>query len=252
MSMRNLEREIRWLLAEKYNGEKTLEAERDIERLKKGEHVAYVIGFVDFSGCRIDLSERPLIPRLETEFWVGKVIERLKRRPRSPRCLDIFAGSGCVGIAILRHISETSVDFAEKDARFLDQIKINLEKNEIPPERARIIESDVFSGIQRRYNLILANPPYIAESRRDSVEVSVLQNEPREALFAPDHGLFYIKELIKEAPEYLEAGGECYFEFDTPQLEEIKNLLEESKFRETEILKDQYGEWRWARAKLLG
>ena len=103
-----LSKEIRWLLEEKYHGQLTPPAKRDIARLQKGEHVDYVIGFVEFAGCRIDLSQRPLIPRSETEHWVHKAIAELRQESHDRKktdatpisCLDIFAGSGCIGVVL--------------------------------------------------------------------------------------------------------------------------------------------------------
>ena len=101
--------EISWLVQEKYQGRETEETRKDIERLQKDEHIDYVIGFVDFIGCKIDLSKNPLIPRSETEYWVQKAIVELKKDSRKKiSCLDLFSGSGCVGVAILKHIEAVS------------------------------------------------------------------------------------------------------------------------------------------------
>src|SRR3989338_7651129 len=131
-----LAKEIGWLLKEKYQDKPTKKFDNDVERLKAGEPLAYVIGFIDFLGCKIDLSKKPLIPRVETEFWVQKVIEETipKSDDRSNsgiKVLDIFAGSGCIGVSIVRHIPNVKVVFAEKDKRLLEQIKINCKINDI-------------------------------------------------------------------------------------------------------------------------
>ncbi|MBI2113194.1 MAG: methyltransferase, partial [Candidatus Wildermuthbacteria bacterium] len=153
-------REAEWILKEKYQGVMTPEAVLDIAKLKQGEHVDYIIGFTEFLGCKIDLSKRPMIPRPETEYWVEKAIQELwKSRSASVWCLDLFAGSGCIGIAVLGHIPFARVDFGEKEKKFADQIKINATLNRIDRKRYRVFQSDVFSKIPYKYDYIFANPP---------------------------------------------------------------------------------------------
>lgn len=244
-----LDREIRWLLDEKYGGNREAEGlAHDIARLEAGEPVAYVIGFVDFLGARIDLSERPLIPRPETEYWTRELIQELKKEnSKAFSILDIFAGSGCIGIALLRQLETATVAFAEKEPRFIREIKNNLELNQIDSSRCRIIESDVFQYVDGVYDIIVANPPYGSELRKASVEGSVLKYEPHGAIFALDDGMEYIKQLIAEAPQYLKEDGRLYFEFDSPQYEDIQHFANKSVFSKKEFMKDQYGKWRWAR-----
>ncbi|HZX49523.1 MAG TPA: methyltransferase [Candidatus Paceibacterota bacterium] len=279
---RVLQKEIRWLVQEKYGGRRTPEAEKDIARLKKGEHVDYVIGWVDFLGCKIDLSQQPLIPRPETEYWVGEVVEELRRgifRNRAPysapygaeprpnptisqnpspplptgataRILDIFAGSGCVGVAVLKHVPWARVDFAEKDKNLLKQIRINARLNGISSKRYRVLQSDVFSGVKGKYDYILANPPYVPESRKSRVQKSVLEQEPYHAVFGGKDGLQYIRKFLREAKKHVVPGGAVYLEFDSLQKAEVVKLAKAAGPDGTvgvEPCKDQYNKWRYAR-----
>ena len=246
----NLKQEIRWLLEEKYEGERTAEAKRDIARLKKGEHVDYLIGRVDFLGCKIDLSRRPLIPRPETEYWVEQAIGELQRyKIQNTRykihVLDMFAGSGCIGVAVLKQIPETEVDFVEKEKKFVKQIQINLDLNKIGQKRYRIFESDVFSNVSRKYHFILANPPYIAESKKSKIQASVIENEPSKALFGGKDGLLYTTRFLKDAKKYLKKEGKVYMEFDSFQKGSINNLLKAFEYKAWNFYKDQYENWRY-------
>ncbi len=258
----NLKREINWLLEEKYKGKLTQEAKKDIESLKKGEPIDYLIGFKEFLGCKIDLSQRPLIPRPETEYWVGKVIEEIKNLKRKNlNILDIFAGSGCIGVAVLKHIRNSRMDFAEIEKKFLKQIKINLKINRINPERYRLIQSDIFQNIKGKYGLIFANPPYVAKKKIKKVQKSVLDFEPKEALFGGKEGLSLIRKFFKTAKSHLKKRGKIYLEFDSGQKEKIKKILKEYSYSNTraaakgeeedlssstyQFFKDQYGKWRY-------
>ena len=91
---------------------------------KKEEPVDYQIGFIPFFHTKIDLSERPLIPRPETEYWTEQFVIELKTKVanKALQIADVFAGSGCIGIAILKNTKNTKVDFFEIDKTFVNQI----------------------------------------------------------------------------------------------------------------------------------
>jgi release factor glutamine methyltransferase len=257
-------RHIDWLLREKHSGKMTAAAERDIARLQRGEPLDYVIGFSEFLGCTIDLSAfdrtklasgetksvRPLIPRPETEYWTEKVIAGM-RRQAPPRVLDIFCGSGAIGIAVLKHVPAARVMFADIEPAYFPGIRRSLRSNGISSRRAAFLRSDIFAGIPRaeRHDYILANPPYIPLRGR-RVQASVRRYEPPVALFAGPEGLKFIRPLIRQAKAHLLPQGELVLEFDPPQKKAIAALARRSQYG-SRFFRDQYGRWRYAILKSL-
>ncbi len=243
----NREKEISWLLNEKYKGEVTEEAKKDIERLKKGEPIDYLIGFIDFIDCKIDLSLKPLIPRQETEFWAKKAIKDIKKnKKKNIKCLDLFSGSGCVGVCLLKNCPKKIrvVHFAEIDKKALKQIKINLELNKVR-KNYRIIKSNIFQKINEKYDYIFCNPPYISVKKKKMVEKSVYKFEPHKALFAKKDGLFFIEEILNEFKNYLKKDGKIYIEFDSCQKVKIENYLKKNNLSNYFFKKDQYKKQRY-------
>jgi len=245
------QKEKDWIIKEKYEGKETLELKSDLKRLDAGEPVAYIIGYVDFLSCKIDLSTKPLIPRPETEYWVEQTITTIKKDKKvNPNCLDIFSGSGCVGIAVLKNIPNSKVIFAEKSTKFCKQIEKNLELNGIAKDRYRVVRANIFRPLKNetfseKFDYILANPPYIPEERKDKLDKSVIDWEPQEALFAKDGGLLIIKRFLSEAKDHLNLDGQIWLEFDISQNLIIKDLLSEEGFIDVVFHKDQYSRWRF-------
>jgi len=192
----------------------------------------YKNGFKDFLGIKIDLSKRPLIPRPETEYWVKWFIDQDHKK--EIKCLDLFSGSGCVGVAVLKNIKNSICHFGEINDSFLEQIKINC--SDIDSSRYKIIKTDIFSNINEKYDYILANPPYVAESRISEVGSDVIEYEPHIALFSGDEGMDTINIFIDNVKDYLSNGGYAIMEFDPQQKDKIK---------EGEFHKDQFGEYRF-------
>ncbi|MBI4193175.1 MAG: peptide chain release factor N(5)-glutamine methyltransferase [Candidatus Colwellbacteria bacterium] len=248
--MRQSELDIRFIIKDKYDGRRDARGlARDRARLARGEPLAYVIGWVPFLGCRIALSRRVLIPRSETEWWVQEVIRSLDgRRGAALNVLDLFAGSGCIGTAILKHLPRALVTFADVSESALEQSAANAHANGIARHRYASHRSNIFSAFGgRRFDLILANPPYIPANGTSRVEHSVLKYEPRRALFGGADGLALIRRFVRTVGEHLADAGEVWMEFHPRQARSIEKLLREAGFGRSVFSKDQYGRLRYVR-----
>ncbi len=247
-----MSQEFEWLLAEKYNGVKNDAFYADCKRMSLGEPLGYLIGHVPFLNCTIWLDSRPLIPRPETEYWTEKAIQEIHTSLTSPEAgprekvavLDLCAGSGCVGVAAAKALPEAQVDFSEIDAKHIPTIEKNLELNEIDTKRTTVHQTNLFQGIERRYDFILANPPYI-DANLNQTDESVIDFEPHLALFGGDGGLEIIEQLINQAPQYLTPGGQLWIEHDPEQSKAIADLGSKAGFVCNTHL-DQFGLERYS------
>lgn len=240
ISSRDLE-----LLRLKHPKISTKEYLKDISRLVAGEPIDYVLGNSEFLGMTIDLSYKPLIPRVETEYWVEKAIEENKDRKR-PDVLDIFSGSGCIGVAVGKRLKTASVQFADSEDNCLRQIRKNIKLNRLK-SRTRVIKSDILKSIKGKFDIIFANPPYIPNKRKKKLPESVVRYELGKYLFAGDDGLQIIKRFITTTPQHLKPGGVVYLEFDAGQQATIRKIFKKVGMA-VEIRKDQYGRYRFAKA----
>lgn len=237
--------EINWLLKDKYAGVEAPEFEADVLRIKNGEPVAYVIGWAPFINTRVWLDSKPLIPRTETEYWVSHAIEEIKNSEiTNPKILDLCAGSGCIGVAILKEIPGAEVDFAEIDILHHETIRKNIKENGLYDSKTKIFGGDLFGNITETYDFILSNPPYVDPSLKERVGESVKTHEPEKALYGGVGGLEIIEKILSNAKNYLKPGGILYLEHEPEQAEA---LSKNSMFTETG--KDQFGVLRFSKLK---
>lgn len=205
---------------------------------------AYSDGQTEFLGCTIYLDSHPLIPRTETEWWTEKCIEKMKGRNTPLKVLDLFAGSGCVGVAVLKHVANANVDFGELEARHLPTIQKNIDYVG-GASRAQVLQTDVYSNITDTYDYVLANPPYLAEPRLGRIEESVLAHEPREALLAGNDGFALVEQTIRGLATHLNPGGEAWVEHEPEHSQPLQELAASLGFRAT-THQDQYGLERYS------
>jgi release factor glutamine methyltransferase len=239
-----MEKEMGWLLKEKYNGRPSEKFYKDVQRIKAGEPVDYVIGFTKFLDCEIDLSKKPLIPRQDTAFWVEQELKNIHKG----NALDIFSGSGCIGVVILKKRKGLLCDFADIDKKAIEQIKINCQLNKIKRKRYKIIRSDIFKKIKGKYDYIFANPPYVATKKIYNIQKSVLKYEPKIALFAGSDGLYFIRKFLSDAKKHLNPDGKIFMEFSPEQKPAIEKIIlsqPRDKYSNFEFKKDHNNRWRW-------
>jgi len=207
----------------------------------------YARGYVPFLDCKIFLDSKPLIPRVETEYWVEQAITEIKKDSagKQIKALDLFAGSGAIGIAILKYVPESHMDFGEIERAHFPTILKSIRANAIDEERVEVIETDVYSEITGTYDFIFANPPYLSKKNQGEIESSVLVHEPHRALFADEDGFALIRKTIASAQTYLLPGGTLYIEHDPEQSDLLLSLAKEEGLR-GENRTDQFGRVRYS------
>jgi release factor glutamine methyltransferase len=235
-----------WLLKEKYSGEKTEGFFADCLRLAIGEPLAYLIGSIPFLNTTIFLDSHPLIPRPETEYWVEKIIADIAHRNLSSvRVLDLCAGSGCVGVAVLRALPIVRVDFAEIDTHHHSIIQKNILKNDIDSSRTHILGGDLFEQVTERYDYILTNPPYI-DPILDRAEESVKEFEPHLALYGGENGLEIIYQILEHAFQFLTDEGVLVIEHEPEQVA-LLQMYADTCGLIARVETDQFGVHRYTR-----
>jgi release factor glutamine methyltransferase len=158
--------------------------------------------------------------------------------------LDIFSGSGAVGVAVAKYFQKNTIDgyvtCSEVDEKLLPQITKNMELNKIDPLRYEVVQGDVFSGVSKKYDFIFTVPPYVDPANKEEV-MKELVGEPELSFFDKEDGFYFHKKVLREGKEYLNEKGILYLEFDITQREKIEMLAEECGWSSYSFLKDPYG-----------
>ena len=195
------------------------ELDRGIERLKKGEPVQYIVGNVDFYGNKIIVNNNVLIPRFETELLVEKTIKYIKDKFNNRvDILDIGTGSGAIAIT-LDKLVDSNVDAVDISK---DALNVAKENNELNNTNVNLFISDVFDSVNKKYDVIISNPPYI--SRDEEIMDIVKNNEPHIALYADMNGLYFYDKILSECKKYLKENFIIAFEIGYWEANEIVGL----------------------------
>lgn len=202
----------------------------------------YITGFQNFMGYEFHTHPNVLIPRPETEILVENAIQCMKDFD-SCKALDMCCGTGCIGIgfALERKNSQKMDDtyvLADISLDAINTSKCNGEKHNIC---VNVIQSDLFSEIDDKFDIIMSNPPYICSEEVDKLMPEVKDYEPRLALDGDFDGLKFYRLIINQAPKYLNDGGFMIFEIGYDQGESVSNILRDNGFIDIEVIKDYAG-----------
>lgn len=197
--------------------------EEAIKRLEQGEPVQYIVGDVDFYGNIIKVNKNVLIPRRETEELVEKTMDYIKKLfpNQDINILDIGTGSGCIPITLKKHFPNNNVSAVDISEEALEVAVDNSLSNNV---EINFIHSNLFENVSGKYHCIISNPPYIKED--EEIMDIVKNNEPHLALYAPNNGLYFYEEILKEANKYLEEKFIIAFEIGETQGQDILNIAE--------------------------
>ena len=213
------------------------------ERLA-GKPLWYILGDTEFYGYKIKVDERVLIPRPETELLAEMAVKSVEE---GDKVLDLCTGSGCIAIAVRKEVKdkEISVVAADISAGALEVAAQNAKDNAAD---IKFIESDLFSNIKGKFNLIVCNPPYVRRSDIAGLAKEVKDHEPLSALDGGEDGLDFYRRLAAEAPKHLVRGGTLLMECGIGQAQAIVKLF--GKFDYTMVSRDYNDVERFVRAVL--
>jgi release factor glutamine methyltransferase len=236
------EEKVEALRLKKYKGRETPEFLDDVKKMTEGEAFEYLLGEVLFCGAKVDLTLRPMIPRPETEHWVTQALDEIKQGETryTLRVLDLFSGSGNVGLAVLKNLQESTVDMIEFDPKLKEQIDISIIKNQIKKTRTRVLTGDTFEGAVGLYDVIFAVPPYVPASMKEEVMKELRAEDPL-SFFDKEDGFYFHTQVLMHAKTFLKEKGTLYLEFDITQRENIEKLLQEKGWTQYRFFKDPYG-----------
>lgn len=213
-----------------------------VGRLLDGEPVQYIFGKAHFYGMDFNVTPATLIPRPETAQLVDMIVDRYGNNS-DLRVLDLGTGSGCIAIALARHlpfpkevtavdISEEAIEVARSNSAGL-KVKVNF-------IQGNMLDTDeMVAALGERYDIIVSNPPYIAQREAAGMERNVLEHEPATALFVPDDDpLVFYRAIAVIAEKRLDDKGTLFLEINPLFSKELAAMLREHGFQDVDIEKD--------------
>lgn len=214
---------------------------KELMALKEGKPLQYVLGNVNFYGINYEINENVLIPRFETEELVENTIKYINKYFTKPvDIIDLGCGSGVIGLTLEKKVSTNSVDLIDISKKALEVTHKNCGNLN---SKANIIKSDMFENVNKKYDVIVSNPPYI--KTEEEIEDIVKENEPHLALYAGMDGLDCYKKILENIQPHMKEKCLVAFEIGYTQADDIINLVNKNLCHvKIEVKKDLSGKDR--------
>jgi len=223
-----------------------------VARLLNDEPIQYVFGVADFYGMKFKVTPSTLIPRPETAELVDFIVKESGSK-KDLRVLDLGTGSGCISVALARNLP-----FADVTAVDISREALNVARENAGTLHAKVgfVEADILSLpdkvpplLDGPFDIMVSNPPYIAEGERVGMADNVLLYEPASALFVPDNKpLVFYDAIVAYASRALSPTGVMWFEINPRYADELEAHIQAHGFTDVRLLRDSYGQIRFVRA----
>lgn len=212
-----------------------------VKRRRAREPIAYLVGQREFFGRPFRVDRRVLVPRPETETLVDVAIARTRRISMAMRALDLCTGSGCVAITLGRERPTSSIVATDISSDALRVARENAQR--LGAHRIAFRVGDLFGAVNSefRFDLITANPPYIATSEIATLQPDVRDHEPRVALDGGEDGLAVARRIVAAAPAHLAASGVLALEVGAGEAGAVATLLDRAGFVDVACQRDYGG-----------
>lgn len=216
-----------------------------VRRRANAEPVAYLVGHKEFFSLPFKVTPDVLIPRPETETLVLEAVEIAKASPAERlSLLDLCTGSGCIAVAAAKAVAKFDVTATDLSEAALAVARHNADAKGVS-DRISFRQGDLFGALpaEASFDLIVSNPPYVADAEYESLAPEIRLHEPASALLAGPDGMNFLHRISAESPERLNDGGHLLVELDPAQADRFADSLRAS-FREIRVVKDLAGQAR--------
>ena len=217
-----------------------------VKRRGEGEPLQHLLGTVEFCGHTFAIDKRAMVPRPETEELVELLAPEVRGQRSEIRILDVGTGSGVIALSLAKNFSEAEIYAVDVSEDALALARENAAR--LGLERVHFQKSDLLESLHERFDLIVANLPYISMQDRHLLAREVL-HDPEVALFGGPSGDELVRKLIEKAPPHLESGGLLALEIGLGQDEGLSDFLRQKNFHDIESKRDYSGITRFLLAR---